>query len=158
MATELVWLTASAARVDSGTKRDQIGRFAWKKGAILWVGPTALVDLNGHTVRHGVHWRDRKDQRGELRRRRWVIVARTPYVFVLAHELGHYFGLPHSRAPRSLMNKRSTPGRPGVRDWRFTRKEGQRVQRRLGQLRRAGTLTLLKRMPAIDPLSSPARH
>lgn len=47
----------------------------------------------------GVHWRHRKD-----RARRWIILSRISPPHVLAHELGHYFGLPHSDDPRSLMN------------------------------------------------------
>jgi hypothetical protein len=38
---------------------------------------------------------------------------------VLAHELGHFFGLPHSRYPISIMNKKPSPDRPAWPDLVF---------------------------------------
>jgi hypothetical protein len=49
----------------------------------------------------GVHWR--------ARARRYIIVSRREALEdTLAHELGHYFGLRHTKAPRNLM---TSPGR-----------------------------------------------
>ena len=150
---KLGWLAPTEARIDSAAARDAVGRDRVQTGAVLWVGPRQLVDLDGHSERHGVHWRDRADSRGELRRRRWLIVARSPYIFVLAHELGHFLGLPHSKAALSLMNKHSTPGRPGVHAWRFTAREQRRMARRLRALRKAGTLGALRRLPTTEILA-----
>jgi len=53
----------------------------------------------------GVHWRYAgRDER--LRGRRWIFLTARARPPVLAHELGHYFGLPHDPAGGNLM----TPG------------------------------------------------
>ena len=50
----------------------------------------------------GVHWRYRgKDPK--LRGRRWVFLTARGRPPVLAHELGHYFGLPHDPKGGNLM-------------------------------------------------------
>ncbi len=138
----------SVRKIDSAVLRDRVGRGRGQPGQVTWLAPMALVDLDGHTKRHGVHWRDRTDRRGELLRRRWVIVARTPYPLVLAHELGHFFGLPHSRYAASLMNKRSAPGRPKASRRRFVQPEVRRMGRRLRALVRVGRLKPLRCLPA----------
>ena len=59
------------------------------------------VDVEGNLL-YGVHWRLRRD-----RAQTWVIMStRDESSTVLAHELGHLFELPHSRYPKSIMNKR----------------------------------------------------
>ena len=133
-------------QIDSKGRRDRVGRRWWRRGQILVLAPVALVDTNGRDRRHGVHWRDRSDRRAEDRRRRWLIVAQehpepTPMPFVLAHELGHFFGLPHAAAPESLMNKSGGAGRPPPLEWRFTKAELGTIRRRLGQMRNRGYLT-----------------
>jgi hypothetical protein len=57
------------------------------------------VDRDGQIIR-GVTWRTRKDER------KYIIVSIAAPDRVLAHELGHFFGLPHSTAAISIMNKR----------------------------------------------------
>jgi hypothetical protein len=69
---------------------------------VFVVSRLANVDAPAETPTaqiRGVHWRLRRD-----RARRWIILSRISPPHVLAHELGHYFGLPHSNEPRSLMN------------------------------------------------------
>jgi hypothetical protein len=54
------------------------------------------VDVPGEQIR-GVHWR--------AHGQRFLILSRIAPPFVLAHELGHYLGLPHGDHPQSVMNK-----------------------------------------------------
>jgi hypothetical protein len=72
---------------------------------VFVVGRLADVDIAGNEIR-GVHWRERAD-----RTHRWVILSKIAGSLVLPHELGHFFGLPHSTHDISLMNKtvRLTP-------------------------------------------------
>lgn len=58
-----------------------------------------LVDVDAPGERGGVHWR--------LRRRRsthYVILSDHTWPTTLAHELGHYFGNPHSPTPNNIMS------------------------------------------------------
>lgn len=132
-------LSAAEATIGDAATRDQIGRKRHALGTILVIAPLRLVDLDGVTTRSGVHWRDRQDRRGEDQRRRWIIVARNASEMVLAHELGHFFGLPHSTAPTSFMNK-TIRQRPARSAWRLTRHERRVVQRRLAAMLKAKTL------------------
>lgn len=67
---------------------------------VFLVRSLADVDKKGAFIR-GVHWR-RRDQV----QRRWVILSSIAEPEVLAHEFGHFFGLPHSTYRVSVMNKR----------------------------------------------------
>ena len=121
-------------RVRSRTDRDALGRTrADTRGLhVFVVGRLANVDAPGDI--RGVHWRDRTQ-----RSRRWIILSSQAPSFVLAHELGHYFGLPHSSHPASIMNKRPRKHPPWgkrrfVRSERARMKKGiQRVLRRQGR-------------------------
>ena len=87
------------------TQRTQLGRTQGriKRGRIdlFIVNRLNDVDVQGAEIR-GVHWRDpqNRDQN------RWIILSRIARPKVMAHELGHYFDLPHSRYPGSIMNKK----------------------------------------------------
>ena len=58
------------------------------------------VDIPGEEIR-GVHWRSR--WKGE--KYHYVVLSSIAPAFVLIHELGHYFGMGHSRYIESIMNK-----------------------------------------------------
>ncbi len=93
---------ASFTIVSTREQRDEIGRKRFARGRIdvYGVGQLDDVDAIGEQIR-GVHWRDRVSTD-----RRWIIIAGYAGKGVLAHELGHFFGLPHSTYAASIMNKR----------------------------------------------------
>lgn len=98
---------ASELEIDTRDERDALGHDRFTRGVVhvFVVGRLADVDIEGQEIR-GVHWRERAD-----RTRRWVILSKIAGSLVLSHELGHFFGLPHSTHDISLMNKtvRLTP-------------------------------------------------
>lgn len=98
---------ASELEIDDRDERDALGHDRFTRGVVhvFVVGRLADVDIAGNEIR-GVHWRERAD-----RSHRWVILSRIAGSLVLSHELGHFFGLPHSTYDISLMNKsvRLTP-------------------------------------------------
>lgn len=85
--------------VRSREDRDLLGRDRWRQGPVhvFVVGRLDNVDEAGEI--HGVHWRDRKAVH-----HRWVILSTISWPFTLPHELGHFFGLKHTRAKGSIMN------------------------------------------------------
>jgi hypothetical protein len=100
-------LPAAAADIKTRADRDGLvqGRPAAPMIDVFLVGHMDDVDVDGGEV-YGVHWRQRRHPE-----RRYVILSARARERTLAHELGHYFGLPHSRYPDSIMNKtrRDTP-------------------------------------------------
>lgn len=92
-------LPAGAGRIATRGERDAVsgGRLG---GAVIHVFVTGRlddVDQPGAVIR-GVTWRARGSAR-------YVILSTAAPDRVLAHELGHVFGLPHSRHAISIMNK-----------------------------------------------------
>jgi hypothetical protein len=96
---------ASELEIDSRDERDALGHDRFTRGVVhvFVVGRLADVDIAGNEIR-GVHWRERAD-----RTHRWVILSKIAGSLVLSHELGHFFGLPHSTYDISLMNKTLRP-------------------------------------------------
>jgi hypothetical protein len=65
---------------------------------VFVVGQLDDVDEEG-AIAYGVTWHGRKDDR------KYLIVSAQALERTLAHELGHFFGLPHSSYAISIMNK-----------------------------------------------------
>ncbi len=98
---EVRGLAAGDVVITTPADRNRLGRVV--KGALIHVFVVGRLgnidDLAGEI--NGVHWR----RHG----RHWVIVAARAWDLTLGHELGHFFGLPHSEVAASIMN--TTPRR-----------------------------------------------
>ena len=103
--------------IKSRSQRDKLGKDNFSLGPIYLYVVKTLVNVDEPGVIRGVHWRYRKD-----RSKHWIIMASYASDMVLAHELGHFFGLPHSAYAASIMNK--TPRKsPPFKDWTFVSEE-----------------------------------
>ncbi|MEO6953829.1 MAG: hypothetical protein ABI321_18650 [Polyangia bacterium] len=97
-AAHVAELPARFARLASRASRDAvIGRIV--PGAVNVRVTGELLDVDEPGVRRGVHWHDRRD-----RSRHVVILSKIGAPSVLAHELGHFFGNPHSFVDDNLMS------------------------------------------------------
>lgn len=128
-------LPASDLEIDDRAERDALGEPYFSRGVVhvFVVGRLADVDIAGAEIR-GVHWRLRKD-----RSRRWIILSKIAGPLTLAHELGHFFGLPHSDHDISLMNK--TPRLAWLTgELSFAEPEYARMRRHRDRMLREGML------------------
>lgn len=74
------------------------------------------VDVANHALQ-GVHWRSRRG--GGYRH--FVIATAIGSVPILAHELGHFFGNPHSDTPGNIMSYTRGDGPPFLDDGQIAR-------------------------------------
>jgi hypothetical protein len=131
---------AERAEIETRLDRDLLGRDRFTTGVIhvFVVRRLADVDIVGEQIR-GVHWRDR----GRTSRR-WIILSSIGSSRVLAHELGHFFGLRHSSYRVSIMNKRPR-SEPPWEERVFARPELARIRTRAHALVRSGALATRSR-------------
>lgn len=129
-------LPASDLEIDDRGERDALGdpRFTRGVAHVFVVGRLADVDIAGNEIR-GVHWRFRKD-----RARRWVILSKIAGSLVLTHELGHFFGLPHSDYDVSVMNK-TVRLTPLLTELSFAEPEFAKMRRHRDTMLRSGMLS-----------------
>lgn len=128
-------LPVTAAEVETRAQRDRLGRRRLHRGlvSVFVVRRLANVDAPGDI--NGVHWRYRAN-----RDRRWIIVSSVAGRWTLAHELGHFFGLPHSTDVGSLMN--TTPRtEPPIATRVFTPDDITALRRGRDRLFRSGRLS-----------------
>jgi hypothetical protein len=105
--------------LDRATRHAMARHAKGRQPVVLVVRRVRDVDVPSYDLM-GVHWRYRGGD-DELRGRRWVFLTARAEPPVLAHELCHFFGLPHDPAGGNLMT-------PGPSDPAWSRPEGERPQ------------------------------
>lgn len=95
-------------RLVTREQRDGLGALL-RPGVLNVFVPSTLMDVDEPgRERRGVHWRVRADPQRHL-----VILSAKAGPYVLAHELGHFFGNPaHSQEPGNLMSYLHTDAVP----------------------------------------------
>lgn len=101
---------------------------------VFIVGQLDDVDVPGET-RFGVAWRAPGSER------KYIILSTAAHERVLAHELGHVFGLPHSTYAVSIMNK-AKRAEPPPDQRRFADEEQPILRATFSQLVKAGWITV----------------
>jgi len=93
-------LPATAVHIETRRDRDELASdgLGGKLVHVFVVGQLDDVDTEGAVV-WGVTWHQHRDDH------KYLIVSSQALERTLAHELGHFFGLPHSSYAISIMNK-----------------------------------------------------
>lgn len=95
---EIRSMDASHALLEDRAARHSLAPFAQSEVVNVFV-VQALRDVDAEGFRMGVHWRGTRP-RGV----HYVIISATAARTTLAHELGHFFGNPHSPTPNNIMS------------------------------------------------------
>jgi hypothetical protein len=132
-------LPASTVHLETRADRNAIasGRLAGRLVHVFITGQLDDVDVEG-AIAYGVTWRLPRD------RRKFVIVSAQALPRTLAHELGHFFGLPHSTYAISIMNK-SDRAEPPVEQRTFADEEIAAMRPKLERLLRDKVIVALAR-------------
>lgn len=132
--TERSLLDQTSTRLETRGDRDALGT-RMKRGAINWFVTSSLRDVDTPALyRRGVHWRPRG-----FPGRHFVIVSAVASSSVLAHELGHFFGNPHSATPNNIMSYERDPS---VEPF-FSRPQLVRIRRMAQKMLASGELIAL---------------
>jgi hypothetical protein len=132
------------ARLESRGDRHDLGRFLRPEVINVFVVDSLRDVDEPERMRQGVHWRPRRAlpegfvECGPATRERCahlVIVSRIAGEYVLAHELGHFFGNRHSPTPGNLMSYEDAPGPPF-----FDGDQRRRIRRSARRFLRTGEL------------------
>lgn len=92
-------MTADHAHLETRADRHRLGALLHEGVADVFV-VASLRDVDDPSLmRRGVHWRP-----AGMPGAHFVIVVAGSWSSVLAHELGHYFGNPHSPTPGNVMS------------------------------------------------------
>lgn len=134
-------LSADRRGIVSRSDRDHLGDGRFAPGLVHVFVVGSLADVDGPGEIRGVHWRQRGD-----RERRWIILSSIAGPLVLTHELGHFFGLPHSTYPASVMNKTEGPDRP-LAERGFHERELPRMRRQRDAMLASGMIKARKHRP-----------
>ncbi len=123
------FLPSEAARVEDRAERSSFAKLTGGRVIdVFFTGYLADVDKPGAFIR-GVTWHIGEE-------RRLIILSAVAPERTLAHELGHFFGLPHSKYAVSIMNK--TPrDEPPPEERRFADEEIAKMKAQLARLVRA---------------------
>jgi hypothetical protein len=123
-------IAASFLHMETRSDRDALAKELRPGVANVFVVGTLRDVDDPNRTRHGVHWRNRAHPA-----LRYVILASDAMPAVLAHEMGHYFGLSHSNVVDNLMSYEHT-GRPPFLDAAQARtiQENAREALRTGEL------------------------
>ena len=117
-------LPASAAHLRTRADRSALAPLV--RGRVIHVFVTGRLDsVDDDAPVYGVTWRAGS--------RKFVILAANARDIVLAHELGHVFGLPHSTYAISIMNK-TKRAEPPIAERRFADEELAAMRRTVERL------------------------